>query len=83
MARVIEENIEHKVYCNHCLKLIGFTIKDTRQTYERGLEDGEGWLDCDCVWNYITCPNCGGTISVNNVLTDEEYCLLANKYKNN
>mgnify|MGYP007069959627 CR=1 FL=1 len=81
MARIIKVKKERKVLCSHCLKTIGFTIDDVRSSYTRGLEYSEGWLDPDCVWNYITCPNCNKTISVDKAISDEEYIMLKRKYE--
>lgn len=83
MARIIESPKEYEVTCNHCYKRIAFTVEDTFQSYERGLEYGEGgWLDPDCVWDYIRCTNCGKIIAVDTILSDEDNCMLAYKYRN-
>ena len=82
MARVINKiQLEHQVQCPHCLSTIAFLADETYQSYVRGKEiNGEGWIDADCVWNYIDCPSCGKVISVDNVLTKEEYNLLSRRY---
>lgn len=83
MARIVETNKEYEVCCPKCGKKIGFTIDDVWSSYERGLEYSDGWLDPDCVWNYIHCPNCDKTISVDTKLDDEEWGFLTKKYENN
>ena len=63
MARVIDS--VYRVRCNHCKKMIEFYDEDIFRTTTRGLEmDGKGWIDADCDWAYITCPNCKKYISV-------------------
>lgn len=70
MARILETNKEHEVFCPHCGKRIGFTVEDVWSSIDGCLEDCEGWLDTDCLWNYIHCPNCGKTILVGKIDED-------------
>ena len=80
MTRILE-NKEHEVYCPHCGKRIDFTIEDVWSSYTRGLEDSESWLDPDCLWNYIHCPNCEKLISVDRKLDYNETIPLKEKYE--
>lgn len=82
MARILE-NKEHEVYCPHCGKKIGFTIDDVWSSIERGLDYSDGWLDPDRLWNYIHCPNCEKTISVDEKLDVDEINLLERMYYEN
>lgn len=66
MARVVEHF--YRVKCNHCGKHIEFSEDDIYRTIVRGLEMGKGWIDADCEWAYIDCPNCGGCISVDSAI---------------
>jgi hypothetical protein len=80
MARIIETPLEFTIICPHCLKRIVFEIEDIRSTYERGLEDSDGWMDFDCLWHYIDCPNCKQTISVDDVIPEDVHKVLTKKY---
>ena len=80
MARIIETPQEFTIICPNCLKRIAFEIDDIRSTYERGLEDSDGWMDFDCLWHYIDCPNCKKTISVDDALPEEVCKVLTKKY---
>ena len=80
MSRIIEEQPEFTIICPHCLKRIAFEIEDIRSTYERGLEDSDGWMDYDCLWHYIDCPSCHKTISVDDALPEEVCKVLTKKY---
>lgn len=90
MARVLEQSWEeHIVRCRSCGRRIGFTIDDVvLSTYIRGLdyeaEPGEepGWIDGDCLWHYIECPNCGKYICVTSCLNGEENEHLEHAYNN-
>lgn len=67
MARVI--NNTYRVKCNHCGKTIEFYDDDIYRTITRGLEmGGSGWIDADCEWSYIDCPNCFCCISVDSAI---------------
>lgn len=84
MARVLEQSWEeHIVRCRNCGRRIGFTIDDVvLSTYLRGLDyetepdEEPGWIDGDCLWHYIECPNCGQYICVNSCLNEEETKFL-------
>lgn len=81
MARVIEKQEEFTVMCPHCLKWVAFGVEDAWSTYQRGLEeDTEGWMDFDCLWHYINCPNCDKIISVDEVLPEGVHKVLTKKY---
>lgn len=90
MARVLEQTWEeHVIRCKHCGRRIGFTVDDVfLSTYTRGLDEetahGEdpGWIDADCLWHYIECPNCENYICVNSCLDEEEDKFLERKYNN-
>lgn len=82
MERIIETLREYEVTCRHCHKRIAFTVEDTFQSYMRGLEHSEGWIDADCVWNYIRCPNCEKSIAVDTILSEEDNVILSDKYRN-
>ena len=88
MARVLENaEKEHIVRCRHCGKRIACTIDDVvNSTYIRGLDyvtpEGEepGWIDGDCLWHYIECPNCGKYICITGCIDKEEDEILERRY---
>lgn len=89
MAKVLEESWEeHIVRCKHCGKRIAFTVEDViLSTYTRGLdetgeEESTGWIDGDCLWHYIECPNCDKFICVTDSLNEEEDNFLEHAYNN-
>lgn len=81
--KIIETEDTYVCRCQECLTKLEFNIHDVFSSYVRGLDICEhGWIDCDCVWNYITCPKCNSTISVDNILSREDKVILADKYEN-
>ena len=82
MSIIIETLKEYEVTCRHCYKRIAFTVEDTFQSYVRGLDYSEGWIDADCVWNYICCPNCKKNIAVDTILSKEDNAILSYEYIN-
>ena len=82
MARIIKETSkEYTCRCSHCFVKIAFSIEDVFSSYVRGLELGDGWIDCDCVWHYIKCPKCNNVIDVKQKLSNEDDSYLSYKYK--
>lgn len=80
MIKVIEEENEYIIRCPHCGRKLSYTINDVFSSYMRGLQDSEGWCDCDCVWHYIRCPECSHMIDIKSNLSDEDDMYLSDKF---